>query len=220
MTRDYAADRLTFDEEPQTKDLGALLLPQMSVSSANIEEKGAQLIVRPQLIPIRPAVIFLIFFGAFITALPFLAPKLGLRFEGPVAWLMIIGMWVLIMPSFVTILWLVNGRLRKHGIGAIAHSDAQTLELPRVGRTVAAEDVLYFTDLRRWDSQNGSSRKILQTGVLVREPEGGFTHFMIERQLELPVLAKAAGAQLAAHLDRPLRRVSLSSAESKNQNRG
>lgn len=162
---------LTFDHEPFDEELGVILGPDLASNGVSYMREGQRVTIGPFVFRMMPIVLFMIPFLALLSSLPWLLPALGMRLgvdtASPGFYVVLGAVWLLILPTFLGILMLINGAARRAGPGAILDLEARTLALPYGDMVVPLDEVANFTSVvgRRW--YGGKNTQWTQWGALV-----------------------------------------------------
>jgi len=213
----FARPSVSFDHSPADAELVCLLGDGAGGPLKMVEEAGI-LTVRPWLIPMKWAATWMIFVGVIASCMIAWAYlKLDLdRLMAAFLLFMLVGTWAVGIPSFLGILLLLNRAFAKKGDYVRCDIQRRTLELCQVGRTLAAGEIVAFSEVLRWYRQSDVWDQTQQTGVLVRGQDGGVVMYPLFRELDIPIFGKPRRAdRLAGIFQVPVRRIKLSKSESR-----
>ncbi|MBI3412044.1 MAG: hypothetical protein HY040_27250 [Planctomycetes bacterium] len=205
----FSVASLLFERDPEDVDLGSLLGEVDHPGNIVVVETPDILLARPGLIPMKFVLPWMLVIGAVITLMPWIAPQFGGRFEGPIAWLMLAVMWGLVIPAFLGILLLGNRHFAKKGDYFRADKLDPHLEIPRLGRTFGADQILAITELSRWFKHLGAWEWTRQIGILVRGSDCQVEQHPLVRVNEVEWWRRRLSDRIADIFQVPVRRIEL-----------
>jgi len=106
-------DRLVFDDDPADDELAVPLGPDFAARELRWHERDGVVRIGPPRIPVAGAAIFLAWFGAVLSAAPWVLPGFGIRLPAHVTPELVVGLtaayWLLVAPAFVGLLAFLDG---------------------------------------------------------------------------------------------------------------
>jgi hypothetical protein len=212
LPKQFSLNRQSFDHEPVDAQLVALLGPFEFVDPIKIEDTAASLTASAGSIPMKFAVPFMLLFVSGITAARWYFPKFDLP------WFIIGIVWFAILPTFFAILVFINRTLTKMGVFFRADKLHRTLTLPSINVTLAAKQIVAFTQVDRWYKGNTAFGLswIRMTAVLTRREDGGFDYFPLTRETSRRVFQELLVDRLGQIFNVPVRKIVLTRLESKS----
>lgn len=211
MTHKFPSYR-KFDDNPSADELAVVLGPDFASSGVSYVETEDEIIIAPPRIPIRAIVIFNISFSTVLSAAPWVLPRFGVNMPSHITeagvWVATGALWLLIMPTFLGIMYWWHRTTLRIGPGAIVDKHTRKLHLPWMDVTVPERQIHYFVEMNGRHRYGGQDAQVGQYSVLFEDDKGVLFLAPIAR-LNTKILGSNKLKELADFYDVRLRQVRL-----------
>jgi hypothetical protein len=201
-----------FDHEPNPEELAVVLGPDFATSSISYVETDDEIIMAPPNIPMRGIVIFISLFVGSLTAAPWVLPRFGVELPShltpTLVWGVTAALWLLIVPSFLGIMFWLHRTTQKIGPGAIVDKHSRELYLPWVDLTVPENQIHCFVEMNGRHRYGGQNAQVGQYSVLFEDDKGALFLAPIAR-LNSKILGSSKLKNIADFFDVKIRNVRL-----------
>lgn len=205
-----------FDHDPSDMELACLLQSPRGLVGTTIVETDGLLRIRLASMPVTWIMLSMILGAVLISGLMILISRSDHNrppFFEVFFWGFLAFIWLLLVPFWCAVLFVVNHQIAAKDDSVRVDAVRRTLELCEAGSTLSAADLLAITEISRFYCDRGYSGKWLpklQTGVLVRSGDAAVElHALIDGKTRPPAAERLAGV-----LQLPVRRITLTKAES------
>lgn len=211
----FTCGSLRFDHEPADLELTALLGSSDDSGWLTIRDTPDELVVSPQLVPMKFAALFSLFLGIVISIVIFSIHRS--RGGGPMLPAMLLIIWLLIFPLLLGLVGFINGHFRKIGDYFRIEKKAGILNLRQAGRSVLSREIVCFVLLDRYFyfSGNGGWNHVMQLSVLAGNTDGTCELFPLAKRYNILWPPWTIPATVSEFFGKPVRRITLDKKRSK-----